>query len=437
MIKIGMISLGCAKNRVDSELMLGALEREAAITPDPAEADIIIVNTCGFIESAKQESINTILEMAEYKKTGSLKGLIVTGCLSERYRSELISELPEVDAFLGMYAHKDIARAVSEVMNEKKLISFPGFTSEPNYTQRMLSTPFYQAYVRISEGCDNRCSYCAIPYIRGNLRSRRMEDIEKEVAALVKRGVSEVILVAQDTTVYGRDIYGSPRIVELIERLAGIQGVTWLRLLYAYPEGVTEELLKCMTRHENVVKYIDIPIQHFSDAVLKRMNRRNTHASTYEAVKRIRKASPDFIVRTTLIAGFPGETEEDFEILKKGVEELRFDRLGVFAYSQEEGTPAGEMPGQIDENIKNARADEIMRLQAPISEQLNAAHTGRVLKAIAEERLSSGYAARTYMDAPDIDGTLFIRTEESLVIGEYYDVKITDSDGYDLIGELI
>ncbi|MBQ4061395.1 MAG: MiaB/RimO family radical SAM methylthiotransferase, partial [Christensenellaceae bacterium] len=286
MIKIGLISLGCAKNRVDSELILGALAETAIITPDPMEADVIIVNTCGFIESAKQESIDTIFEMAEYKETGNLKGLIVTGCLSERYREELAREMPEVDAFLGMYAHKEIAEVITKVMNNDRVVSFPEFESEPDYTKRLLTTPFYQAYVRIAEGCDNRCSYCAIPYIRGNLRSRKIEDITAEVRVLVERGVSEIILVAQDTTVYGRDIYGKPMIVELMEELAGIEGVEWLRLLYAYPEGVTDELLDCMLKHDNIVKYIDIPIQHLSDSVLKRMNRRNTNASTYAAVKR-------------------------------------------------------------------------------------------------------------------------------------------------------
>lgn len=436
MIKIGLISLGCAKNRVDSELILGALAETAIITPDPMEADVIIVNTCGFIESAKQESIDTIFEMAEYKETGNLKGLIVTGCLSERYREELAREMPEVDAFLGMYAHKEIAEVITKVMNNDRVVSFPEFESEPDYTKRLLTTPFYQAYVRIAEGCDNRCSYCAIPYIRGNLRSRKIEDITAEVRVLVERGVSEIILVAQDTTVYGRDIYGRPMIVELMEELAGIEGVEWLRLLYAYPEGVTDELLDCMIKHDNIVKYIDIPIQHLSDSVLKRMNRRNTNASTYAAVKRIRQASPDFIIRTTLITGFPGETEEDFEILKKGVSELKFDKLGVFAYSEEDGTPACEMDGAVDEDVRKDRAEQIMMIQAPISEKLGASHIGKTMKAIIESRLMNGYTGRTYVDAPDIDGTLFVKTDENLTIGEYYDVKIVDADDYDLIGEI-
>ncbi len=436
MNKIGFVSLGCPKNRVDTELMMGAL-KDSVFTPDPADADIIIVNTCGFIESAKQESINTVLEMAQYKKTGRLKGLIVTGCLSERYREELADAMPEVDAFLGMYAYDGIAEAISAIDSGRRFASFTGFKAEPDYTERRLTTPFYQAYLRISEGCDNRCAYCAIPYIRGGLRSRLMEDIEREAEHLVKKGVSEIVLVAQDTTVYGRDAYGRPMIRELLDRLSAIEGVRWLRLLYAYPDGVTDGLLECMAEHDNIVKYIDMPIQHLSDDVLMRMHRHNTRESTYAAVARVRAAHPDFVLRTTLMTGFPGETERDFEILKQGVKELCFDKLGVFAFSPEDGTPAADMRPQLPARIKKARADAIMELQAPISLELNRARIGRTVTALVEERLTEGYSARTYADSPDIDGKLYIRTDKTLTIGDYCEVRITDADEYDLMGETL
>ena len=315
-IKIGMVSLGCSKNRVDSELMLGKLKGIAEFTSQPSEADVVIVNTCGFIESAKQESIDTILEMAEYKKQG-LKGLIVTGCLSQRYQEELIKELPEVDAWLGVSAYEDIADAVLNAVSQKNFVSFAPKDGRPDYKNRMLTTPPYTAYVKISEGCDNRCTYCAIPYIRGNMRSRTMEDIKDEVDYLTgSLGVSEIILVAQDTTKYGLDLYGEQRLCELIELLAPNENIRWLRLLYAYPESVDEKLIHTMMKYDNVVKYLDIPVQHFNDSVLKRMNRKNTYETTKHAVKLMRDASEDFIIRTTLIAGFPGETEEEFQDLQ-------------------------------------------------------------------------------------------------------------------------
>ena len=437
MITIGMVSLGCPKNRVDGELIIGKLKEKAAFTGIPEEADVIIVNTCGFIEAAKQESIDTILEMAELKETGNLKGLIVTGCLSERYRDELIRELPEVDAFLGVHAYAEIAEAVERVCAQEKFVSFSEEDAKAeDFTERVMTTPSYSTYIKIAEGCSNRCTYCAIPYIRGGLKSRPMEEIEQEVRHFAAKGVSEFILVAQDTTDYGKDLYGTPKIVELLERLAPIEGVKWLRLLYAYPEGVTDELLDCMVKHENIVKYIDIPIQHFSTKVLHRMHRRDTRESVYETIGRIRAAHPDFAVRTTLIAGFPGETEEDFEQLKQGVIDLKFDKLGVFAYSQEDGTPAARMDGQLPEEIKEQRAAEVMELQQPITLAANEARIGKIVEVLIEERLSTGYAGRSYLDAPEIDGAVYVKTDEALVIGEYYSVKITDADEYDLIGEL-
>ncbi len=439
-IKIGMVSLGCSKNRVDSELMLGKLKGRAQFVEDPAEADVIIVNTCGFIESAKQESIDAILEMAEYKKTGSLKGLIVTGCLSERYKDELSGELPEVDAWLGITGYDAICEAVEKAAQGEHYENYSAPAHEPDYTERMLTTMPYTAYVKISEGCNNRCTYCAIPYIRGDLRSRTMEDIKREVDYLTgELGVSEIVLVAQDTTKYGLDIYGEEKLCDLIDLLAPNENIKWLRLLYAYPESVDERLILTMMKYDNVVKYLDIPMQHFSDPVLKRMNRKYDYARAKQAVETVRKlGGDDFILRTTLITGFPGETEEDFDALKAGVRELEFDRLGVFAYSLEEGTPAASMDGQIDEEVKQARAQEIMRIQADIAQRRAQKRVGSICTALVEYPVEEGvYSARTFAEAPEIDGVLFINSPRELIIGEYVDVKITGVREYDLIGELI
>ena len=437
-IKIGMISLGCSKNRVDSELMLGKLKGIAEFTSQPSEADVVIVNTCGFIESAKQESIDTILEMAEYKKQG-LKGLIVTGCLSQRYQEELIEELPEVDAWLGVSAYEDIADAVLNAVSQKKFVSFTPKDIRPDYKNRMLTTPPYTAYVKISEGCDNRCTYCAIPYIRGNMRSRTMEGIKEEVDYLTgSLGVSEIILVAQDTTKYGLDLYGEQRLCELIELLAPNENIRWLRLLYAYPESVDEKLIHTMMKYDNVVKYLDIPVQHFNDSVLKRMNRKNTYETTKHAVKLMRDASEDFIIRTTLIAGFPGETEEEFQDLLKGIKELKFDRLGVFAYSQEDGTPAAKMKGQLDEQEKQRRAQIAMEIQAKISEENAKKRIGRKCTALIEYPVDEGvYAARTYAEAPEIDGLFYVKSPKELIIGDFVEAKITGVMDYDMIGEIL
>lgn len=436
-IKIGMVSLGCSKNRVDSELMLGRLKGAAVFTDDPAQADVIIVNTCGFIDSAKQESIDTILEMAEYKKTG-LKGLIVTGCLSQRYKEELISEIPEVDAWLGVTAYEEIANAVKSVMGKKRFICFEEAVNEPDYKQRMLTTEPWTAYVKISEGCDNRCTYCAIPYIRGPLKSRTLEDIKAEVEYLVGTlGVGEIILVAQDTTKYGMDIYNKPMLCELIELLAPIPSLKWLRLLYAYPENVDEKLIDTMLKYDNVVNYLDIPVQHFDDGVLKRMNRKNTYESTKKVVEMIRKKSEDFILRTTLIAGFPGETEEEFNNLLKGIRELKFDRLGVFAYSREDGTPAAKMKGQLEEEIKEARAEKAMEVQKKITEELSKKRIAKTYEALIEYPVEPGvYFARTYAEAPEIDGAFFIHSEKQLIMGEYVNAEVTGVNEYDLIGEV-
>lgn len=435
-LKIGMVSLGCSKNRVDSELMLGALQNEYVFTGNPAEADAIIVNTCGFIESAKQESIDAILEMAEYKKTGSLKALIVCGCLAGRYQQELSSQLPEVDAFLGVTAYDKIAEAVQKALHSQHFEVYDAPKAEGDYQNRVLTTPSHYAYVKIAEGCNNRCAYCAIPAIRGNLQSRSIEDIKAEVQMLLEKGVREIILVAQDTSKYGADLAGRSMLCELLEALAPLPGLKWLRLLYCYPDGITDELLDTMVKYKNIVHYLDIPIQHLSDSVLGRMNRKNTHASTYAAVEKIRRKDPGFILRTTLIAGFPGETEEEFAELKKGVEELAFDRLGVFAYSQEEGTVAAEMPEQVEESVKEARVEQLMLLQQEISLRANEARVGQCLEVLIEQYLPEEqiYLGRSYGEAPEIDGSIVVRSEEPLECGAFYMVTIQQADEYELFG---
>lgn len=436
-IQIGVISLGCSKNRVDTELMLGALQhRNVSFVADPAQADVIIINTCGFIESAKQESIDTILEMAQYKKTGCLKALIVAGCLSERYREELIQELPEVDAFLGVNAYDAIAEAVDRVLEGETFSEFSAPKAAGNYLDRVLTTPSHYAYVKIAEGCNNRCSYCAIPYIRGNLQSRTMEDIESEVQNLLKDGVREIILVAQDTTRYGMDLYGKSMLCELLDRLAVLPGIVWLRVLYCYPENITDELLDVMQKHETIVKYLDIPIQHLDDTVLKRMNRRNRRETTYALVRKIRQKNPNFIIRTTLIAGFPGETEEQFSVLRQGVEDLAFDRMGVFAYSQEEGTPAAEFPDQVPEEEKEARRDTLMEIQQAISLAANERRVGKIYRVLIEGAggQEETYWGRSYAEVPDIDGQILIHSQRPLAEGEFVPVKIESADAYDLYG---
>ena len=436
-IKIGMVSLGCSKNRVDSELMLGALQKEKyAFTDDPARADIIIVNTCGFIESAKQESIDTILEMAEYKKSGNLKALVVCGCLAGRYQEELSQQLPEVDAFLGVTAYYKIAEAVEKVLEHQHFEEYDEAKAEGDYLSRVLTTPSHYAYLKIAEGCNNRCSYCAIPYIRGNLQSRPIQEIRQEAEMLLQKGVQEIILVAQDTSKYGMDFAGKSMTCELIDALAPLPGLKWLRLLYCYPDGITDELLDTMLKYENVVRYLDIPIQHLADSTLKRMNRKNTHASTYQAIQKIRQKDPKFILRTTLITGFPGETQEEFEVLRQGVADLKFDRLGVFAYSQEEGTPAAEMPDQIEEAVKQQRAEQIMLLQQEISLLANQKRIGEKLEVVIEEYLPEEdlYLGRSYAESPEIDGGIVVHAEQPLECGKFYLVAIEDANEYELIG---
>jgi ribosomal protein S12 methylthiotransferase len=435
--KIGVVSLGCTKNLVDTENMLGMLQsRGYVLTNDPAAADVIVVNTCGFIKEAKQESINTILEMAEYKKKGSLKGLIVTGCLSERYKQELVDELPEVDAFLGVSNGGDIVKAAEEVLAGNKYASF-GKKAFQATADRVLTTPGYLAYVKIAEGCDNCCSYCAIPAIRGPLKSRPEADILAEARTLLDRGVKEIVLIAQDTTKYGMDLYGEPKLLPLAKAVADMKGLEWLRVLYSYPESITDELVDLFYEHEKICDYIDMPVQHLDDGLLKLMNRRSNYRTIADAVKRVRKKSGDFILRTSIITGFPDETEKAHEALKEGMQRLKFDRLGVFKYSREEGTKAAESPRQVPAPVKKRRFDELMELQAQISEERNAARIGKAYRMLIEgfDRSGGLYYGRSYAEAPEIDGEIFVQSKKNLTPGTFHDVVITEAYEYDLMGE--
>ena len=427
-VLIYVVSLGCVKNQIDTEHMLGILAHSnAALTQDPQSADIIIVNTCGFIGDAKQESIDTILEMAQYQGK-----LIVTGCLSQRYADELSEELPEVDVFLGVSSYSKINEAIKMALEGKKCFCIDRIDEE--LVERVLTTPPHIAYVKIAEGCDNRCSYCAIPYIRGPLKSRDMDSILSEIEDLRDGGVKEIILIAQDTTKYGTDL-GKPMIAQLVDRAAEIMKDGWVRLLYCYPEGITDELVAVMQKHDNVCKYMDIPIQHFSDSVLKRMNRRNTKESSKRIVKKLREKG--FTIRTTLIVGFPGETKEDFDEMLEAVKELRFERLGVFRYSNEDGTPAEKLPGQLSEEIKRQRYNEIMALQEGISQQICEDSIGKTQRAIVDgfDEETGLIIGRTMGQAPDVDGITYISTKNMLEAGSFVDVVIEKAYEYDLLGE--
>ncbi len=429
---IHVVSLGCEKNRVDTEHMLGLLAgSNAAVVDDPGDADVIIVNTCGFINDAKQESIDTILEMAQYKQSGC-SALIVTGCLAQRYADELSKELPEVDAFLGVSSYTRLLDAIQSALGGKRYVSCERV--DEDLTARVLTTPGHMAFVRISDGCENCCSYCAIPLIRGGLKSRPMENILSEISDLKAGGVSEVILIAQDTTRYGEDL-GKRMLPELVDRAADIMTGGWLRVMYCYPDGITDELIDVMLKHDNVCKYLDVPLQHFSDAVLLRMNRRNTRESSVALVKRLRGFG--FTLRTSLIVGFPGETQADFDVMMDCVRELRFDRLGVFRYSPEEGTGAAELDGQVDEEVKQQRYEAVMALQESISEQLCREQIGKTVRVIVEGRDESGMmVGRTMGQAPEIDGVTYISAKKDLTAGSFHDVLIKDASEYDLLGEV-
>ena len=439
--KILFISLGCDKNLVDSEVMLGILaDRGFEMTDTEVDADIIIINTCCFINDAKEESINTILEMAEYKKTGPCKALIVTGCLAQRYKQEIVDEIPEVDAVIGTSKYDEIFDEVDQALKGSHFLDVDDLDRLPSVPgKRILTTGGHYAHLKIAEGCDKHCTYCIIPKIRGNYRSVPMEQLLAEAASLAEQGVKELILVAQETTLYGVDLYGKKSLHILLQELAKIKGIRWIRILYCYPEEIYPELIETIKNEKKVCHYLDMPIQHASDAILKRMGRRTTKAQLKETVSLLRKEIPDIVLRTTLIAGFPGETQEQHEELMEFVDEMEFERLGVFAYSPEENTPAASMPDQIPEEIKEERRDAILELQQEIAFDKAADMVGRTLYAMIEGKVADepAYVARTYADSPDIDGYVFVNTSEMLMSGDFVIVKITGSAEYDLIGELV
>ena len=461
--KIYLVSLGCDKNLVDSEIMLGLLSKEGyIITNELSEADYAIVNSCCFIGDAKEESINTIIEIGELKKEGKLKGLIVTCCLAQRYQSMITDELPEADAVIGTTAYDNIVSAIAEIKAKNGLPDKSLFIEDlerlaGGEEHRLVPAGEISSYIKIAEGCNKRCTYCIIPYIRGNYRSIPMETILKEAEELAKQGTKELLLVAQETTLYGVDIYGKKALPELVHELSKISGIEWIRLLYCYPEEITDEIIDAIKNEKKVCHYIDLPIQHSSDRILKRMARKTNQAELRERIARLRKEIPDITLRTTLITGFPGETEEDFKELYNFVDEMEFDRLGVFTYSAEEGTPAAEMEGQVAEEVKIARRNEIMELQQEISAEKAEGRIGKVYEVLVEgtvpvdsvngeafasimevnEDGKKVYIGRTYMDAPDVDGQVFFESDYEIMSGELVEVEIIASDEYDLFGVLI
>ncbi len=439
-MKIVLISLGCDKNLVDSERMLGMLQDGGyEFTDDVEEADIAVVNTCCFIGDAKEESINTLLGLEESKKTGRLKALIAAGCLAERYREEIQREIPGVDAIVGTAATADIVAAVEETLAGHPGNHYRDINARPGPGgRRIVTTGGHYAYLKIAEGCDKRCTYCIIPRVRGSYRSVPMEELLAEAASLAESGVKELILVAQETTLYGVDLYGEKKLPELLRGLAGIGGIHWIRLLYCYPEEITQELIETIATEPKVCRYLDIPIQHASDPVLRRMGRRTRSEELRAMVERLRERIPDICLRTTLITGFPGETEEDFEELYRFVNETEFDRLGVFSYSREEDTPAAGMPDQVEEAVADSRRAELMELQQAIAFERAEDMVGRILTVMVEGRVAGEdtYVARTYRDAPEVDGYLFFSSGAEFMTGDFVKVRVTDSNEYDLIGEI-
>lgn len=439
-MKILFISLGCDKNLVDSEEMLGLLNsRGYTFTDDETEADVIIINTCCFINDAKEESVQTILEMAEYKKTGKCKALIVTGCMAQRYKQEILDEVSEVDQVLGTTAYEKIVEAVDEALAGSRGVEEKPLSYLPQTDAKcMVTTGGHYAYLKIAEGCNKCCTYCIIPKLRGRYRSVPMERLIEQAKELAAQGVKELILVAQETTVYGVDLYGKKSLHLLLEQLCRISGLRWIRILYCYPEEIYEDLIQTMKREEKICHYLDLPIQHASDAVLRRMGRRTTRADLEQIVTHLREEIPDIVLRTTLIAGFPGETEEQHQEVMEFIDEMEFDRLGVFTYSQEEDTPAASMPDQIDEETKLNWQEELMELQQEIAFDRAEGRTGSVVTAMIEGKVADedAYVARTYGDAPNVDGLLFVQTAEELNSGDFVRVRITGAVEYDLIGEL-
>ena len=452
------VSLGCDKNLVDSEKMLGLLnEAGYRVAQEESEADAIVVNTCCFIHDAKEESVETILEMAEWKKKGRLKALIVTGCMAQRYQDEIQQEIPEVDAVIGTTGYTEIVPILDEILAEAEASQKEAAVEEPKEKsfvnccpsidllpasladKRVVTTGGYTAYLKIAEGCNKRCTYCIIPYIRGHYRSFPMEDLLEEARKLAEGGVKELILIAQETTVYGMDCYGRKALPELLTKLCEIEGIEWIRILYCYPEEITDELIAVMKKEKKICHYLDIPIQHSEDTILKRMGRRTNRAELVSLVEKLRKEIPDIVLRTTLITGFPGETEEEFKNMVDFVDSMEFDRLGVFPYSAEEGTKAAEMDGQITEEVKESRRDEIMALQQEISADKAASRIDDEMSVLIEGYLYEDdiYIGRTYLDAPKVDGNVFVRAEEELISGDIVPVRITGANEYDLMGDVI
>lgn len=441
-VKILFISLGCDKNLVDSEVMLGLVrERNFELTDDERQADVIVVNTCCFVNDAKEESINTILEMAELKKTGSLKALIVAGCLAQRYREDIEKEIPEVDAIIGTTGYEAIVEAIENALGGKKSEFFNDLTYLPDtkHKKRVNTTGGYYSYLKIAEGCDKCCTYCIIPKIRGSYRSVPMEDLIEEAKQLVENGVVELMLVAQETTLYGVDIYGKKMLPALLKELCKIDGLQWIRILYCYPEEITDELIEVIKTEDKICNYLDIPIQHGADRILKRMGRRTNKQELIDIVTKLRENIPDITLRTTLITGFPGEKEEEHQELIEFIDTLEFDRLGVFTYSPEENTPAALLPDHIDEEVKERRRDELMEVQQEIAFEKAQNTISTKLKVLIEGKLpeENVFIGRTYKDAPNVDGYIFVNSSSELISGQFVDVFVTDAKEYDLIGEVI
>ena len=440
MVKVGFISLGCCKNLVDTEVMLHNLHSAGfEITPNEEEAEIIVINTCGFIESAKQEAIDNILDAAQLKEWGKCRHIIATGCLVERYREEVMNELPEIDALVGIGSLCDIAEACKAVMRGEKYTSFRDKESSPLGGERIITTEPHMAYLKVSEGCDNLCTYCAIPLIRGKHRSRPIEDIVAEARDLEAMGVKEVNLIAQDTTRYGLDLYGEYSLAKLVRAITEGTTIPWIRLLYCYPDKITDELIEEFRTNDRLVKYMDIPIQHISDSVLRRMNRHGGKALIQDAVKKLRESVPGIILRTTAMVGFPGETEEDFVELCEFVKETKFERFGAFTFSPEEGTAAATMDGQIDEQVKQDRYDVLMQTQLTVSEEKNAERIGTTVTVLCDgyDKIAEIYHGRSYADAPDVDGRIYFKSNLKIAPGEFVQVQVTEALDYDLIGEAI
>lgn len=443
--KISFVSLGCDKNLIDSEIMLGLIDEEGyTITYDDSEADIIIINSCGFIMDANQEAIDKVLEMADYKRDGQCKALIVTGCMAQRYKDEIFEALPEVDAVVGTGDFESIGDVIKRLLDGEKQVELvtdkEHLLNPDNSYKRIITTTGGFSYLKIAEGCDNHCTYCTIPSLRGHYRSRTIDSLVKEAKILASKGVRELILIAQDTSLYGSDIYGKKSLPELLRKLSEIEDIKWLRILYCYPENITDELIDEMASNPKVLHYLDMPIQHSEDRILKLMGRRSTNAGLKEIIGKMREKMPDMCIRTTLITGFPSETEEEFKAQCNFIEEVKFDRLGVFTYSPEDGTPAARMDNQIDEDVKAERKDYILQVQKSVSADICQKYVGKVLEVIVEGKIEGDdnvYCGRSYRDCYEIDGFVFFKSEDDLLAGDFYNIKITEAGDYDLIGERI